>query len=81
MTPLHLQPLETTMRNDSFVATRWTRLALSAVALASLAACANFSGISSQAKPIDSKAVGLSQTAIPAANPAYVCGPSFQSAR
>jgi NodT family efflux transporter outer membrane factor (OMF) lipoprotein len=58
------------MRNDSPLSSRWSRLALSAVALASLTACANFSGISSSAKPIDTQAVGLSQTAIPAANPA-----------
>ncbi|APW43288.1 efflux transporter outer membrane subunit [Rhodoferax saidenbachensis] len=58
------------MRNDFPISTRWARHALTVVALASLTACANFSGIFSQAKPITPQAVGLSETPIPANNPA-----------
>ena len=58
------------MRLDSPTSTRWARHTLTVVALASLSACANFSGIFSQAKPIAPQAVGLSQDAIPAASPA-----------
>jgi NodT family efflux transporter outer membrane factor (OMF) lipoprotein len=38
---------------------RGTRLVLSSLALASLAACANFSGIASSAKPLDARTLGL----------------------
>lgn len=38
---------------------RLTRLVLSAVALATLAACANYSGIESTAKPMDASTLGL----------------------
>lgn len=58
------------MRLDSPTSARWARHTLTVVALASLTACANFSGIFSQAKPIAPQAVGLSQEAIPATNPA-----------
>lgn len=58
------------MRLDSPTSIRWARHTLTVVALASLTACANFSGIFSQAKPIAPQAVGLSQEAIPAASPA-----------
>jgi NodT family efflux transporter outer membrane factor (OMF) lipoprotein len=44
---------------------RWGKLTLSAVALASLTACANFSGIFSQAQPITTAQAGLSSQAIP----------------
>lgn len=47
-------------------ALRWSRFALSAVAIASLSACANFSGIFSQAKPVAAQQAGLSTQAIPA---------------
>lgn len=47
-------------------ALRWSRFALSAAALASLSACANFSGIFSQAKPVAAQQAGLSTQAIPA---------------
>lgn len=47
-------------------ALRWGRFALSAVALASLTACANFSGIFSSAKPVAPQQAGLSTQAIPA---------------
>lgn len=47
-------------------ALRWSRFALSAVAIASLTACANFSGIFSQAKPVATQQAGLSTQAIPA---------------
>ena len=47
-------------------ALRWTRFALTAVAVASLTACASFSGIFSSAKPVEPQQVGLSQRAIPA---------------
>lgn len=39
--------------------TRLTQIALSAIALAALAACANFSGISPSAKALDANALGL----------------------
>lgn len=58
------------MRLDSPTSARWARHTLTVVALASLTACANFSGIFSQAKPITPQAVGLSQDALPAASPA-----------
>lgn len=58
------------MRLNSPTSARWARHTMTVVALASLTACANFSGIFSQAKPIAPQAVGLSQDAIPAANPA-----------
>ena len=45
---------------------RWTRHTLTVVALASLTACANFSGIFSQAKPVAAQQAGLSTQAIPA---------------
>ena len=47
-------------------ALRWSRFALSAVAIASLSACANFSGIFSSAKPVAAQQAGLSTQAIPA---------------
>ena len=47
-------------------ALRWSRFALSAAALASLSACAIFSGIFSQAKPVAAQQAGLSTQAIPA---------------
>ena len=47
-------------------ALRWSRFALTAVAIASLTACASFSGIFSSAKPVEAKQVGLSEQAIPA---------------
>ena len=47
-------------------ALRWSRFALSAVAIASLSACANFSGIFSQAKPVAAQQAGLSTQTIPA---------------
>lgn len=47
-------------------ALRWSRFALGAVAIASLSACANFSGIFSQAKPVAAQQAGLSTQAIPA---------------
>jgi len=55
---------DTTLAPSS--ALRWSRFALSAVAIASLSACANFSGIFSQAKPVAAQQAGLSAQAIPA---------------
>nr|WP_315848965.1 efflux transporter outer membrane subunit [uncultured Rhodoferax sp.] len=52
--------------NPTSPALRWSRFALSAIALASLTACANFSGIFSQAKPVAAQQAGLSTQAIPA---------------
>jgi NodT family efflux transporter outer membrane factor (OMF) lipoprotein len=57
MSDISLQPHANTLR--------WTRYALSAVAIASLSACANFSGIFSHAKPVTAEQVGLSANAIP----------------
>ncbi|WP_296507735.1 efflux transporter outer membrane subunit [Rhodoferax sp.] len=45
---------------------RWSRFALSAVAIASLSACANFSGIFSSAQPVAAQNAGLSAQVIPA---------------
>jgi NodT family efflux transporter outer membrane factor (OMF) lipoprotein len=47
-------------------ALRWSRFALGAVAIASLSACANFSGIFSKAQPVAATQAGLSGQAIPA---------------
>jgi NodT family efflux transporter outer membrane factor (OMF) lipoprotein len=58
------------MRLNPPTTARWARTTLSVVALASLTACANFSGIFSQATPITPAAVGVSQTALPASHPA-----------
>ncbi len=56
--------LDTTTHTSA--ALRWSRFALSAVAIASLSACANFSGIFSSAKVVEPRAAGLSTQAIPA---------------
>jgi NodT family efflux transporter outer membrane factor (OMF) lipoprotein len=58
------------MRLNPLTNARWARTTLSVVALASLTACANFSGIFSHATPITPQAVGVSQTALPADHPA-----------
>jgi NodT family efflux transporter outer membrane factor (OMF) lipoprotein len=58
------------MRLNPPTTARWARTTLSVVALASLTACANFSGIFSHATPITPEAVGVSQTALPANHPA-----------
>ena len=49
-----MQPSDT-----RFLAARSTRLALTGLALAALAACANFSGIEPTAKPLDASTLGL----------------------
>jgi NodT family efflux transporter outer membrane factor (OMF) lipoprotein len=46
-------------------ALRWSQLTLSAVAIATLSACASFSGIAPQAKALDAQAVGLNSAAAP----------------
>ncbi len=58
-------------------AQRWCPLALSTVLLASLTACASFSGIAPQAKALDAQAVGLASgarntdAAVPAIDPQW----------
>ena len=56
MTP---QPLATPPMQTPDTPRRAARLLLSAVALATLAACANFSGIEPSAKPLDVSTLGL----------------------
>lgn len=57
MTP-NPEPMTSTYRTNRLLS-RATRLALSAIALATLAACANYSGIESTAKPMDASTLGL----------------------
>jgi NodT family efflux transporter outer membrane factor (OMF) lipoprotein len=54
-----MQPSETRLPAIRLPATRAARLLLSAMALATLAACANFSGIEPTAKTLDASSLGL----------------------
>lgn len=59
MTPTPPKQTRTMPSENPHFAARTTRLLLSGLALASLAACANFSGIESTAKPLDASTLGL----------------------
>jgi NodT family efflux transporter outer membrane factor (OMF) lipoprotein len=58
------------MRLNPPTTARWARTTLSVVALASLTACASFSGIFSHATPITPEAVGVSSTKLATNSPA-----------
>ena len=58
------------MRLNPLTTARWARTTLSVVALASLTACASFSGIFSHATPITPEAVGVSSTKLATNSPA-----------